>query len=131
MNLKVINRNMFYGASSETFAAAHQLRRNMTRAEIILWQKLKDKKLFGIKFRRQHPINIFIVDFYNHAFKLVIEIDGEIHNEKDKIEYDINRTSELERYGLRILCFTNSEVIFHIDSVLLKIQMMVTELGPL
>jgi very-short-patch-repair endonuclease len=131
MNIRVINRNMFYGANSETFASAHQLRRNMTLAEVILWQKLKNKELFSGKFRRQHPINIFIVDFYNHDFKLVIEIDGEIHNEKGRIEYDLNRTSELERYGLRILRFTNDEVIFHLDSVIREIQTKITESGPL
>jgi very-short-patch-repair endonuclease len=131
MNIRVINRNMFYGANSETFAAAHQLRRNMTLAEVILWQKLKNKNLFSVKFRRQHPINIFIVDFYNHEFKIVIEIDGEIHDEKRRIEYDLNRTSELEKYGLRILRFTNDEVIFHIDSVIQEIQTKITESGPL
>ena len=103
----------------------------MTLAEVILWQKLKNKNLFSVKFRRQHPINIFIVDFYNHEFKIVIEIDGEIHDEKRRIEYDLNRTSELEKYGLRILRFTNDEVIFHIDSVIQEIQTKITESGPL
>lgn len=122
---------MFYGANSETFAAAHILRRNMTRTELVLWKKLKNRELFNFKFRRQHPIDIFIVDFYNHELKLVIEIDGEIHDEKEAIEYDINRTYELERYGLRVLRFTNYEVLFHIDSVIHKIQTTITELGPL
>ena len=60
---------MFYGANAETFRAAGILRKNMTLAEIILWKKLKDKKLFSIKFRKQHPVGIFIVDFYCHEYK--------------------------------------------------------------
>jgi very-short-patch-repair endonuclease len=131
MNLRVINRNMFYGANTKTFAAAHILRKNMTKAELILWKQLKDKKLFKTKFRRQHPIDIFIVDFYSHEFKLVIEVDGEIHNDKDMIEYDINRTSELVKYGIRILRFTNDEVIFNIGTIVKEIQKAITELCPL
>ena len=122
---------MFYGANSKTFAAAAALRKNMTRAELIQWKKLKNRELFNVKFRRQHPIYIFIVDFYNHELKLVIEIDGEIHDDKAAIEYDLNRTSELERYGLRILRFPNHDVLFQIDSVIYKIQTTITELGPL
>jgi Uncharacterized protein conserved in bacteria len=128
---RIIDRNMFYGANSETFASAYMLRRNMSRAELILWKKLRNRKIFKMRFRRQHPIDIFIVDFYNHKLKLVIEIDGEIHNDKEIIEYDINRTSELEKYGLKILRFTNYEVLFQIDSVIHKIQKTITELGPL
>ena len=78
---------MYYGADSNTLRAAHILRRCMTKAEAVLWKTLKDRKLFHTKFRRQHPINIFIVDFYCHEYKLVIEVDGEIHN--DEIAYNM------------------------------------------
>jgi very-short-patch-repair endonuclease len=75
MEIKLPGKSMFYGADSKTFEAATILRKNMTLPELILWKKLRDKSLFKVKFRRQHPIDIFIVDFYCHKYKLVIEID--------------------------------------------------------
>ncbi len=131
MKFRVNEKNMFYGADSQTFEAATILRRNMTLPELILWKRLKNKKLFNIKFRRQHPINIFIVDFYCHEYKLVIEIDGEIHNSDENREYDEGRTYELERYGLKVIRFTNEQVTFKIDSVIKQIQKVISDLGPL
>ena len=122
---------MFYGADYETFEAASILRKNMTLPELILWKKLKDRKLFKAKFRRQHPINIFIVDFYCHKLKLVIEIDGEIHYEIKTMEYDDGRSYELEKFGLKVIRFTNNQVTFNINSVVEKIQKVITDLGPL
>ena len=103
----------------------------MTTAELILWKKLKDRKLFNVKFRRQHPIDIFIADFYCHEYKLVIEVDGEVHLDEERFEYDDGRSGELERLGIRILRFSNEDVIFKIDKVINKIQKVITELGPL
>jgi very-short-patch-repair endonuclease len=80
---RVIERNMFYRARKSIFLKAVELRNNPTKAEIILWEQLKNKDLFGVRFKRQHPIDIFIADFYCHKYKLVIEVDGEIHNEPD------------------------------------------------
>jgi len=125
------DRSMFYGACSETFRTAEILRKNMTLSEKILWKKLKNKELFKIKFRRQHPIDIFIADFYCHPFKLVIEIDGEIHLDKKNKEYDLGRTAELEKFGIKVLRFTNDEVIFNIESVINKIQKVINESTPL
>lgn len=93
----------------------------MTPAEKILWEKLKGKSLDSFKFRRQHPISKYIVDFYCHALKLVIEIDGNIHDLKDQIEYDAGREFELQELGLRVLRFRNEEVILSPDKVLNKI----------
>ena len=87
-----IDRTMFYGADSETFEKASQLRKNMTIAELVLWKKLRDRELFMTRFRRQHPIGIYIVDFYNHEFKIVIEIDGEIHQTTEINVYDSKET---------------------------------------
>ena len=131
MRSRIREKEMFYGADSETFEAASILRKNMTLTELILWKKLKDRKLFKSKFRRQHPINIFIVDFYCHKLKLVIEIDGEIHYEIKAKEYDDGRSYELEKFGLKIIRFTNDQVTFNIESVTKKIQQVVTELSPL
>jgi len=101
---------------------ARLLRKSMTRAEKVLWEKLRRKQLEGIRFRRQHPINIFIVDFYCHQANLVIEIDGGIHNETDQLERDENRTCELENFGLKVIRFTNEEVINQTEKVLIEIM---------
>ncbi len=122
---------MFYGAKGTLFETAEGLRKNMTLAELILWKKLKDRKLFKVKFRRQHPIDIFIVDFYCHQYKLVIEVDGEIHFDPEKKEYDLGRTEELKRFGIRIIRFTNDQIIFDMDKVITEINNTITALAPL
>ena len=71
--------DMYYGASLEVMEKAKILGKSETDAEKILWERLRNKQLLGLKFRRQHPINIFIVDFYCHKIKLVVEVDGKIH----------------------------------------------------
>ena len=122
---------MFYGAEARTFEAARMLRKNMTLAELILWKKLRDRTIFKTKFRRQHPINFFIADFYAHEYKLVIEIDGEIHNNQEIIEYDSGRTAELEKLGIKVLRFSNDQVIYKMDSVINRILIVISELPPL
>jgi very-short-patch-repair endonuclease len=93
----------------------------MTKAEAILWEHLRNSKLKGLKFRRQHPLDIFIADFYCHQKKLIIELDGGIHNIQEQKEYDEGRTFELEEKGFKILRFKNEEVINDIGSVLERI----------
>ena len=88
--------SMFYNAKPHIFEKAKMLRKNMTVSEHILWEELKGKKMMGLRFRPQHPIDIFIVDFYCHPIKLVIEIDGEYHQSKEQSDYDIGREGELE-----------------------------------
>ena len=115
---------MFYGAKAAIFANAKLLRDNMTPAENRMWGFLKENQ-FGVRFKPQHPIDIFIADFYCHKLKLVIEIDGEIH-EKQK-EYDADRTSELLQHNIEIIRFTNAEVMYSIDRVLEKIKIKIAE----
>ena len=122
---------MFYGASPLTMRTASILRKNTTLAEKILWKRLRDRDCFSIKFRRQHPLNIFIVDFYCHALKLVIEVDGEIHNYVENIEYDLSRQAFLEDQGLKVLRFTNHQVIFELSEVLSQIKLTICGLTPL
>ena len=93
----------------------------MTPVEKRLWFKLRNRKVANCKFRRQHPIDIFIADFYCHEKKLVVEIDGEIHNSQK--EYDLGRTAEMENYGIKVLRFTNNEVENDISKVIEKIRM--------
>ena len=102
--------------------AAKRLRQNMTPAEITLWSALKGKKLDGSKFRRQHPVGNFILDFYCPAYKLVIEVDGEIHNYQT--ERDRARTSKLEDYGHKVIRFSNEQVLNDLPGVLAEIRVI-------
>src|SRR4051794_13376035 len=92
----------------EKRALAKQLRRGMTGAEKRLWQQLRANRFHGLQFRRQQVIDGFIADFYCHALKLVIEVDGPIH--EHQIEYDQERDYVITGRGLTILRVTNDEV---------------------
>ncbi len=94
----------------------------MTLAEKVLWEKLRNKQVKGYRFRRQHPVCDFIVDFFCYEAMLVIEIDGEIHSEAFQNERDIQRTKLLNNLGIREIRFKNGEVIKHIDLVINKIE---------
>jgi very-short-patch-repair endonuclease len=108
---KSIERTMFYGAKADTFRFAEQMRKNMTAAEQLLWENLKQNKLLGFRFKPQHPVKKFIADFYCHKAKLVVEIDGDIHNTDSIKEHDKNRSYELENLELKVIRFSNYEVI--------------------
>jgi very-short-patch-repair endonuclease len=95
---------------------ARQMRTEPTLAEKQLWQRLKSKQLLGFKFRRQQVIDRFIVDFYCQEVKLVIEVDGEIHN-YTQVE-DAIRQEFLESLRLRVLRFKNEDVLLRIEGVL-------------
>lgn len=114
-------RNIVIGqnVTSTKLKRAKELRQNMTAEEKILWQHLRANRLQGLHFRRQQIIDGFIVDFYCHAVSLVIEVDGEIHQQQT--EYDAKRDKILSSRGLRVLRITNQEVRDNIDSVLMRI----------
>ena len=118
-----LNKSMYYGAVPATFQKARQLRNKMTSAEKLLWDKLKGKQIAGVRFRRQHPINKYIVDFYCHAAKMVIELDGKIHL-KSK-EHDKERTEKLKELNIKIIRFSNNEVEKNIEEVLKQITTVV------
>lgn len=121
---------MFNGASYLIFKNAKQLRKNMTAAEMVLWLHLR-KGLYGLKFRRQHPIGLFIVDFYCHKVKLVIEIDGSIHNLEDVKENDKLREKELQKWGYSVIRFTNDELLHKCEEVINAITQKILELNNL
>jgi very-short-patch-repair endonuclease len=100
----------------EIRSRARAMRKEQTPAEATLWSRLRDGRLNGLKFRRQHPIGPFIADFYYPAGKLVIELDGGGHLNQQ--EYDAARTDWLNSQGCRVLRFTNDEVRFRLDAVL-------------
>ena len=91
----------------------------------MLWEKLRRNQL-GVRFKPQHPIDIFIVDFYCYPAKLVIEVDGEIHTSQH--DYDDGRTAELERFGITVIRFRNEEVFDDIDKVIREIKQKLCEL---
>ena len=98
---------------------AKELRRQMTQEEKKLWQHLRANQLNGLHFRRQQIIDGFITDFYCHAARLVIEVDGEIHQQQ--AEYDAERDRILLARGLRLLRIRNEQVRQNLDSVLARI----------
>ena len=105
-------------ASHIIFQNAYQLRNHLTEAEQILWEYLKDRKMEGVRFRRQHPVFKFVADFYAHQLKLVIELDGEHHAQDVQKFYDLDRTEILSDYQITVIRFSNYEVYYHLDLVL-------------
>jgi len=125
---KVIEKNMFFGAKAELFSLAFQIRKNPTEAESIMWKILRKFRQSGFPFRRQHPIEFYIADFYCHNLRLVIEVDGEIHTEKEIRSHDESRDGELERFGIKVLRFTNNQILHDSDLVVEKINATIKEL---
>ena len=110
-------------------AVAKELRRAMTRPEQVLWKKLR-KNPHDIKFYRQAPIDRFIVDFFCPGERLVIEIDGDIHDIKDVAENDVLREKFLRRKNLRVLRFRNEEVMHDVQSVLQQVFQACRRIHP-
>lgn len=111
-----------HSAHKVSFAKA--LRRNMTKQEKILWEALRRHNLNGVKFKRQVPIGNFVVDFYCHKYRLIIEIDGGIHN--DQKEYDVFRQELLELKYYTLLRFANDEIDHHLSEVLKTIAQTIS-----
>ena len=102
-------------------ARARELRRPMTPQEARLWQHLRSKQLYGIKFRRQHLLDRFILDFFCYQHQLVIEVDGGHHAQPEQQDYDLARTEWLEGRGLKVIRFTNRDIDTNIEGVLQEI----------
>ncbi len=97
------------------------LRNHATPAERALWQMLKGSRLEGRKFRRQHSVGSFILDFYCPAERLAVELDGAVHDDPARQSYDAERQRELEAFGVRVLRFENRAVLEAPDTVLAAI----------
>ena len=108
-------------AAGKQFQYARENRQKPTDAEAFLWEKLRNRRLDGFKFRRQHPVKNFILDFYCHEGKLGIELDGSYHAELDQYEYDEGRTFELQELGITILRFSNDDVMYGMEETVDKI----------
>ena len=99
-----------------------ELRQTLTPAEAFLWTHLKSRQLDGKRFTKQHSINNYIVDFYCASEKLIIELDGEVHNNPKAQEYDQLRTKHLKTLGYNVIRFENKMVFDNLDSVLSEIK---------
>ena len=105
---------------------AAELQREITSAELCLWCAIKSKRLRGLKFRRQHAVGRFILDFYCPTHKLVLEVDGGIHNQQQ--DYDAARTEHLEAYGYQVIRFKNEEVLDNLPAVLEQILVAIDQI---
>ena len=113
---------MYYGATPDIFDRARALREQETMAEKLLWSELSNKQL-GVKFRRQHPLYQYIVDFYCHELKIVIEVDGLIHLKSNILANDKIREQQLQSLNLRVIRFTNDEIFQNLKRVVEQIKL--------
>jgi very-short-patch-repair endonuclease len=126
---KSVEREMYFSAKPEILKRAREMRKNPTEAERILWKHLRKFRAEGFIFRQQHPIDIFIADFYCHKIKLVIEVDGDVHLDDQAKQHDEGRTSELEKFGIKVIRFTNEQVLNNQDLVIVQIKKYIAELA--
>ena len=119
--------SMYYNASDTVIKLARDLRMHPTEAEKTLWHAIS-KGQVGVKFRRQHPIDRFIADFYCHEARLIVEVDGGYHLHHTQREHDENRSAEVALvYGLKVIRFTNEEIMTKTNEVVEKIKEEIIE----
>lgn len=123
-----VEYQMYFGAKPSLFKLARELRKDETEAEKILWSKLNKNQILGLRFRRQHPINIFNADFYCEKLKLVIEVDGSIHEITEYQEHDKGRSDLFNDLGITVIRFTNEQIIHEIDYTISQIKITVNQL---
>ena len=101
---------------------ARQLRKEQTRAEALLWQLLRNRQMMGFKFRRQHQFGDYVADFYCHEAQLVVECDGAVHEGNERWQHDQAGDAYLTEHGLRVLRFTNEQVLEDTEIILKEIS---------
>ena len=115
--------------TSKIVEAARHLRQELTPAEAILWAALRGRRVAGLKFRRQHPYDRFVLDFFCVEHQLEVEVDGGIHTNPQRAAHDAERTKFLEERGMRVLRFSNREVERNLADVLHRI-VLATQASP-
>lgn len=116
--MKRIKGGSHQDALPSTFRNAEFLRKNMTHHELLVWEKIRNKQIYMQKFRRQHPIGRYILDFFCIECKLSIEVDGESHSSIIQMEYDLERTKYLEQIGITELRISNIQIDENINAVI-------------
>jgi very-short-patch-repair endonuclease len=106
---------------------ARLLRREMTPAEKLFWERVRRNKILGLQFRRQQPIEGFIADFYCNAARYIVEIDGNVHEEPTRKKIDVLRRKVFESRGLSEIRFTNKEIMDDIDGVIKRLEDILKE----
>jgi very-short-patch-repair endonuclease len=122
-----VKMTQLYNQNSEK-DKRRQLRQNITKAEKLIWDKLRDRQLENCKFRRQYSVDKFVIDFYSPELKLAIEIDGESHFLDGVGEYDQARQEFIESAGIKFLRFTNNDVYANLPIVLENIAQNIQNL---
>ena len=106
-----------------------ELRKNMSKAEQIIWQRLRKRQISGKRFLRQFSMEKYVVDFYCQELKLAIEVDGDTHNTSEEIDQDKTRQKRIESIGIKFLRFQNEEIFSDIESVIDKIKIRIIEIS--
>jgi len=119
---------MYFVAKPSIFKLAKELRKSETEAEKRLWRMISKNQILGLKFRRQHPINNFIADFYCVKLKMAIEIDGNIHDIIEYHNHDQGRSDVLNEFGITVIRFTNEQITEEIDSTVNEIKITAKKL---
>jgi very-short-patch-repair endonuclease len=117
---------IYFGAGPELMRIAGDLRKSMTPAEKVLWERLRKRQVKGYRFRRQHPLSDFIADFFCYDAMLVIEVDGEVYDDSHQNERDNERAKIFRRLGIKEIRFKNEEVINRTEQVIQKIESELT-----
>lgn len=106
-----------HNASHSVFENAKALRKRSTPAEKLFWRFVRNRKMFDLKFRRQHPLKYFVADFYCHEILLVIELDGSIHNLPEIKKSDAEREKIITELGITVLRFSNDDVFYQPEKI--------------
>ena len=108
---------------------ARELRESQTDAEAAMWYLLRDRRFFNLKFRRQHPIPPYVLDFFCQELKLAVELDGGQHNENENLKSDASRSAALASRGIQVARYWNHDVLKQTESVLEDLMLRVQQLG--
>ena len=109
-------------APSRTIVVARRLRRELTKPEVLLWAALRRRNVNGFRFRKQHPIGPYVLDFYCAAVRLAVEVDGAVHDAPDQIRHDRARDAWLGGQGVHILRFPAKYVLENLDGAYRAIE---------
>ena len=123
-----MNPNRIRKNTRELQQAARGMRTVATEAEDVLWEALRGRRLDGLRFRRQHPVGRFVLDFYCPIHKLVVEVDGGVHDAQE--ERDAERTAVIEAHGYRVIRFRNEDVMQNLPAVLDGIRTAIPAASP-
>ena len=110
----------------ELVGKARELRNKMTSCEMLLWERIRMRKIEGYKFRRQQPVLNYIADFYCHELKLIIEVDGGSHSSPERAEYDRKRERILNLNGYKIFHLSNKDIETNLNASLQKLKSYIT-----